>query len=57
MRCLMFFSYANFQRLQKQHCYELHAFPGMVLKPFKKLAARVLLGIKPLGCASWFEIR
>jgi len=23
-------------------------------KPFKKLAARVLSGLKPLGCASWF---
>ena len=26
-----------------------HAFPGMFLKPFKKLAAHVLSGLKPLG--------
>ena len=25
-----------------------------VLNPFKKLAARVLSGLKPLGYASWF---
>ena len=29
-------------------------FSRMFLKPFKKLAARVLSGLKPLGCASWF---
>ena len=29
-----------------------HAFPGMFLKPFKKLPARVLLGLKPLSCLS-----
>ena len=26
-----------------------HAFPGMFLKPFKKLAEHVLSGLKPLG--------
>ena len=31
-----------------------HAFPRMFLKPFKKLAARVLSDQKPLGYASWF---
>ena len=38
-------------------CYELYwptLFPGIFLKPFKKLAARVLSGLKPLGCSSCF---
>ena len=41
---LMFFSYANFQRSQKHHCYQLSwhtPIPGMFSSPFKKLAARV----------------
>ena len=29
-------------------------FLRMFLKSFKKLAAHVLLGLKPLGLASWF---
>ena len=35
-------------------CILTHAFPGMFLKSFKKLAAHVLSGLKPLGCVSWF---
>ena len=45
----MLFSYANFQRSQKRHCYHSilrHAFPGMFLKSFNKLAGRVLSGYK-----------
>ena len=33
---------------------EGHAFSGMFLKPFKKLAACVLSGVKTLGYASCF---
>ena len=43
------FSYANFQRSQKRHCYQLYRdtlFPGMFLKSFNKLAGRVLKGYK-----------
>ena len=39
----MFFAYANFQRSQKRHCYQLYwdiLFPEMFLKSFNKLADR-----------------
>lgn len=32
---------------------KIHGFRGMFLKPFNKLAGRVLSGLKPLGYASW----
>ena len=32
----------------------IEAFLGMYLKPFKNFIARVLSGVKSLGCTSWY---
>ena len=55
----MFFSYANFQRSQKRHCYQLH-WDTLFQECFwsRSINSRVgfYRGIKPRGKADWLYI-
>ena len=55
----MFFSYANFQRTQKRHCYQLHwdtLFQECFWSRSINLWVGFYRGIKPRGKAEWLYI-
>ena len=57
MRCFMFFSYANFQRSQKHHCYRVFSHDvtaAMLVSQNKEMAAMLVSQTKPLGIERYF---